>query len=772
MSLRMCLLAIFLTGLAGLGAGRPSDEPVKVQIREDDDLVPVTLEDIYSGYYSGTSFNGSWISANEIMFRESGSLNVLTYNVEDFTTSTFLNATVLTDWNATTYSLSADGAYVLIGHSAVSGFRHSVFRKYVVYEIATENYVEVADGETLPLAKWSPVGNSLAFVLENNVYYREISDGNVTERQLTFNGIEDVIYNGVPDWVYEEEVLSAGSALWFSPDGQRLVIASFNDTDVLEAEYFYYGEPGDLQYQYPEKVTLKYPKAGTTNPTVTLNLIDLSNSSASWIDLSAPEDVVGEDHIIFTVAWLTEDLVVGTWTNRVQNVAQLVLYNASTGEGSNLLTIEESEGWVEVPTPIYHEGSVLLLTNQDSGTSAGSFSHLTRFTLNNGVLSNETDLSPGSQAVTSLIGVDSLNERVYFLATGDGAPSQRNLYVVPLDGSDSPTCISCAIETPEGNNCLYAAASFSSDFSHYVVTCSGPDPVTVRVYNSSHEQVLSWQENETLRAKISLVLKPVIKDFYVTVNGYNAKVRLRLPPQLDESDTDTKYPMLVYTYAGPNSARITESGSYGFWNYMATNRSVIHAEIDGRGSAYKGSNMLYEIYRNLGTVEIQDQIAVTKALQETYGWIDADRTAIWGWSYGGFTSTMALSTDTDSVFKCAIAVAPVSSWIYYDSIYTERYMGLPTEDDNLAGYNASDATRLVEGIRGKKYMLIHGTADDNVHYQQALALSHVLAAADIQFEQVSYTDEAHGLTSVYPHLYHTMDKFWGDCFDLEDIYST
>ncbi|XP_046746461.1 venom dipeptidyl peptidase 4-like [Diprion similis] len=764
-----CLLGI-LIGLIGLGAARTSNDPVKVKVNGKEKLIPVTLEDIYSGYYSGKSFNGTWISGNEIVYRDIGTRDILIYNVEELTKTILINASVLSDWNPTSYSLSADNAYVLIDHSPVARSSYSTYKKFVVYEIATGNYVELADGELLSHAEWSPVGNSLVFVLDNDVYYREISGHNVTERRLTFDGAEDAIYNGISDWTYEGQDTNAYSAIYFSPDGTRLAVITFDDTDVGEEEYLYYGAPGDLEYQYSQKFSIRYPKPGTTNPTIALNVIDLNDTSASWVKLSAPEDVVGKEPIAPSVYWMSEELVIGTWTNRVQNVSQLVLYNASNGEGSNLHRIEESEGWVEVPTIIDEGGSLFLLKRQDSGTPAGSYVHLTRFSLDDGVLSNETDLTPGSQSVISLIGIDSYEEKVYFLATGDNAPSQKNLYAVSVGGSEPPTCISCEFETPEGNNCLYATASFSYDFSHYALTCSGPDPVTVRIYNSSHEQVLSWDDNEVLRASISHVLKPIIKDFYVTVNGYDAKVRLRLPPQFNESDTHTKYPMLVETYAGPDTVKITEDSLYDFGNYMTTNRGVIYAEIDGRGTAYKGSKMLFEVYRHLGSAEVEDQIAVTKVLQKTYGWIDANRTAMWGWSYGGYTSTMVLATDIDSVFKCAIAVAPVSSWIYSNSVYVEKYMGLPTEDDNLAGYNASDATRLVEGIRGKEFMLVHGTADDNVLYQQALALSNALVVADIQFRQVSYTNEAHDLDGVSSHLYHTIDNFLGDCLDLEDLY--
>ncbi|XP_029160277.1 venom dipeptidyl peptidase 4-like, partial [Nylanderia fulva] len=386
---------------------------------------------------------------------------------------------------------------------------------------------------------------------------------------------------------------------------------------------------------------------------------------------------------------------------------------------------------------------------------------IVRYKYEGGQFVASVDLTPGPSEVHAILAVDSRRGKVYYLGTAPGEPTQRNLYSVPLDASQKPTCISCELLTPEGNKCTYASASFSSLRSYYALTCSGPDPSTVIINDENHQPVLTWNCNPSIRKLLSRRLMPQQRDFNVTVNGYDSRVRLLLPPDFDENKS---YPLLVYIYGGPNTARIIDSAKYEYEYYLTTNKRIIYAWVDARGSAFKGSKMLFEIYRNLGTVEIEDTIAVVAALLKQHKWIDAKKTGIWGWSYGGFSSSMVLATDTASVFKCAISVAPVTSWIYYDSIYTERFMGLPTPEDNLAGYNRTDITRQVEGMRGKKYMLIHGSGDDNVHYQQAMALAKSLEYNDIMFEQITYTDEAHSLEHVSAHLYHTMDKFWNNCF--------
>ena len=245
---------------------------------------------------------------------------------------------------------------------------------------------------------------------------------------------------------------------------------------------------------------------------------------------------------------------------------------------------------------------------------------------------------------------------------------------------------------------------------------------------------------QELRDKLRERDLPEIVDTDVEVGGgLMAKARLWLPPGIDRSG-NTKYPMLVFVYAGPNSAQIIDSFTLGFGAYITTNRSVIYGMIDGRGSGLKGDRMKFSLYRRLGTFEVIDQILVAMSLQGRYRFIDRTRTGIWGWSYGGYASAMAMARDSLNVFKCGAAVAPVTSWIYYDTIYTERYMGLPTEADNLVGYNMGDVTKFIQGFRGKQFYLLHGNADDNVHYIQAMKLSRALEMSNILFrQQVQYT---------------------------------
>ncbi|XP_011871066.1 PREDICTED: venom dipeptidyl peptidase 4-like [Vollenhovia emeryi] len=723
---------------------------------------PFSLMDVYTNFFYMTGFNGTWISDFEIMITDMFFGDVKITDVKTGKSNSIFygkDIPLLYKMSTVSATISPNRKYILLGCNTLFVYRHSTLKMYMVYDMQRKAFRTIANAAYLSLATWSPIGSNLVYVLDNDIYYMTLTRGGDVVRRLTYSGKPGKIYNGIPDWAYEEEVYASPTALWYSPDGQYLAFASFNDTQVKTMTWSDYGSPGSLKDQYPTQVEIKYPKAGTPNPVVSLSVIDLSDPSSKVVALKAP-DVVTSDNVLYAVSWWNETHVVATWTNRVQNQSQLTMYDMQ-GDAKLVLYDEETEGWLQPNSPIKAGDYALLLRREDSGTGDGRFRHIVKYLNEDDQFIKPVDLTPGPSEVQTILAVDSSSGVVYYLATAPNEPSQRNLYSVPLDGSQKPTCISCELLTPEGNKCTYATASFSTQRSYYAVTCSGPDPTTVEIYNKNHQSVSTWNTNMRVRELLSERLVPQQRNYTITVNGYDCRVKLLLPPDFDENKV---YPMLVYVYGGPNTLRIIEEASFGYEHYFTTNRNVIYALIDGRGSSNKGSKMLFEIYRKMGTVEIEDTIAVTAILQKRYKWIDANRTGIWGWSYGGFHTGMALAKDDGSVFKCGISVAPVTSWIYYDSVYTERFMGLPTAEDNLIGYNNTDISRISEGIRGKKYMVIHGTGDDNVHYQQAMSLIKSLEYQDIMFEQVTYTDEAHSLTRVLPHLYHTMDKFWGKCF--------
>ncbi|KAJ8940985.1 hypothetical protein NQ318_011719 [Aromia moschata] len=642
--------------------------------------------------------------------------------------------------------------------------RHSTTAQYAIYNIDTEEIYDVANGTAIQLALFAPTGHGIVYVYENNIYYLEDFAADVLNPiVVTTAGESGVVYCGVPDWVYEEEVLSSGTALWISPQGTHIAYAIFHDENVEEFSYYIYGEAGSLDSQYPTQATIRYPKVGTPNPIVTVYVYEISTNFTTEFQLpSSIDNKDTNDYILYDLTWVSDSEVAMISTNRIQNESIIIRCNL-TGLCHEEETYQEENGWLSPNIPKYSEDGTKKLEILPQPEDDDKFFHLVYTDIET---MTKTRLTYGKRVVTGIYGWDEDDGLVYYVGSYNNTPSQQHIYVVRIsDGEDK--CLSCDMIVDD-EPCLYATGSFSTKFSYHTKICSGPNPIYVRVENSKNAtDGIIWQENLTLRARLALKYLPIIRKLEVPINDqFTARVKLVLPHNLDESGS-TKYPAIIYVYAGPDSNQVYDTFSTGVQNYFATNRQYVYVYIDGRGSGRDGHNKMYSLYRNLATVEIEDQITVAKYLQENLNYIDANRTGIWGWSYGGFASSWALVKDTDHVFNFALAVAPVTSFIYYDTIYTERYMGLPTANDNELGYNNTDLARNAEAFRGRRYFIIHGNADDNVHYQNALSLVKALEYADIDFRQQSYPDEAHSLSSVYRHLYHTLDKYFARCFDLE-----
>ncbi|XP_015595104.1 venom dipeptidyl peptidase 4, partial [Cephus cinctus] len=569
-----------------------------------------------------------------------------------------------------------------------------------------------------------------------------------------------------------EEVFSSNKALWFSPSGTKLAFGYFNDSNTPIMNIPFYGYPGSLSFQYTSAIPIHYPKSGTTNPTVKLyyvNLEDVIRDNFTLMEIEYPRQLSSVERILTAVAFPTDNIVSATWMNRVQNQAYFHLCNVSTLNCTTALSYVESDGWVEqFDAPHFSkDGTAFLLILPQSQGEDGDWRHLVLVTNATSGSPSTIALTSGTFVVTEIISWDEDSNYVYYLATTKDDPAVQHLYrVSTLDSNYTSECLSCNIKSnTDDTYCLYNSAKFSTDNSYYILTCSGPGVPDISIYNRNSTKLFTWENNHDVANLVSGKSLPKVQRYTVSVmDGFEAQVRLLLPPNADLSGS-TKYPMLVYVYGGPDSYQVTEKFNMDWGTYLVTNKSIIYAAIDGRGSGLKGNNMLFAGYRNLGTVEIIDQINVTRHLQENFPYIDSTRTAIWGWSYGGYAAGMTLAMDYNGVFKCGMSVAPVTDWALYDSIYTERFMGLPTVDDNLVGYEQGQLLNKVDNIKTKSYYLIHGTLDDNVHYQQSLMLAKVLEQKDILFRQQTYTDEDHGIAQSRAHLYHSLENFLDECFD-------
>uniref|UniRef100_T1PEM9 Venom dipeptidyl peptidase 4 n=1 Tax=Musca domestica TaxID=7370 RepID=T1PEM9_MUSDO len=710
---------------------------------------PWSLTEALSASGAIRSSNVTWITDNELYYtstdRSIHKFNAATGEDSIFVTSDFLEIYK----TGSSFTLSPDNTKILVRYGVEEIFRHSYIAKYDVFDIATRTSISIHNGEKLQYCAWSPIKDRLGYVYNNNVF---IHYDDSIELQITSDGVNGVIYNGIPDWVYEEEVLASGSAMWWSPDGNHLAVGIFNDTEVETFKYFLYGEAEDPEYQYPKEVDLKYPKPGTNNPVVALRIFDL-NVNPTYVTIKAPVNVVSNDHILQNVAWTHDGKVLITWLNRRQNIASLQLCN-TTGECHEVKQLQEPNGWVTMGNP---------MCLQESNSCLFAYWIDNWYQVWNLDLQSGQNLwtKRGNFTVLRVYGYDETNKKLYYQATMAHNPSIYHVF-------SNDDCLSCDLKDTEGELCKSAFASFSKGFSYYTVTCSGPNPSYTKVIETKTNRVVKdWELNLPFREFLATKLRPKVRFMNVTLaDGSEGIVKLQLPPGLDEN-SNKKYPMIVYVYGGPNSVRVTNGFTVGFEGYMTTNRDVIYAQIDGRGTGNKGQDLLFSVNNHLGEFEVEDQIFVTKFLQHNLTYVDEERTGIWGWSYGGYMTARTLAHDNENVFQCGVSVAPVTSWLYYDTIYTERYMGLPTEGDNLKKYLETSVLEEISNFRTHNYLLIHGSGDDNVHYQQSLMLAKVLQANDILFEEMTYTDENHSIGNFLPHLYHTMDNFWINCLNLD-----
>uniref|UniRef100_A0A8C2TSD9 Fibroblast activation protein alpha n=1 Tax=Coturnix japonica TaxID=93934 RepID=A0A8C2TSD9_COTJA len=524
--------------------------------------------------------------------------------------------------------------------------------------------------------------------------------------KLTSDGKENEIFNGIPDWVYEEEMLATKYALWWSPSGKYLAYVQFNDSDIPVIEYSYFGED-----QYPRKIIIPYPKAGAKNPTVKVFIVDTTNTEAFGPkEVPVPAVIASSDHYFTWLTWVTDNRVGVQWLKRIQNFSVLAICDFN--ENSNTWDCPESQQHIEESQTGWAGG---FFVSAPYFTSDGS-SYYKIFSDKNGY--NQSKFS-------SLMYLT--NDAIFYSSNEfEGYPGRRNIYKISIGSKPiRKLCITCSLRK---ERCQYYTARFSERSKYYALICYG-------------------------------MYKEINK---LEVDGITLWYKMLVPPQFDRSK---KYPLLIQVYGGPCSQNVKHTFSISWITYLASKEGIIVALVDGRGTAYQGDKILHAVYRRLGVYEVEDQISAVKKFIEM-GFIDEKRIAIWGWSYGGYVSSLALGSGS-GVFKCGIAVAPVSSWEYYASIYTERFMGLPVESDNLEHYKNSTVMARAKNFQNVEYLLIHGTADDNVHFQNSAQIAKALVNAQVDFQAMWYTDQNHGIPGLSSkHLYTHMTHFLKQCFSI------
>lgn len=729
---------------------------------------PFTLENYLHGKYASKMFNGSWVSASQFIYTDMFG-NVIMYDCNQKAKEIVVPYdSDIVKAGSFLYLFSPDLKYLMYAFKYTPLYRHSYTSIYMIYNMDTKKQF-LLNNEEIQLAVWAPKGNSVAYVKNNNIFYRSNPEEQ-TEVQLTFTGSRNQIYNGVPDWVYEEEILSSNTAMWFSKNGSRLAYISFNDTLVPAQNVPVYGTPGDPTWQYTQYISIRYPKVGRQNPEVSVHVIDLTtnlSAGAKEYALPPPDKLLNSEPIVTSVTWATDSDLVIIWSNRFQN-ATVINYCTmqTTYSCQQVFEISVSGEWLVLDPPVFDNSgkrmAFILNTLQSDGSK---YPHINLLDLTQ---ANPTPvaLTSGKFTVSEIATWDSDEDMVYFISTIEDKPEQLHTQRVSAKTDGNPnnhTCLSCNYTTIDNKKCEYCGASFSNNANYFALTCAGSGIPEATLFTKEGNKVLHlWEDNAAVRKELTNIAMPTSKLMRVPLsNGFNARVKLTLPYGVDTSG-DTKYPMLVHVYSGPDSSLVTNRFSIDFGTYYTANKSVVQVSIDGRGNNLQGSKMLYSIYRKLGTLEIEDQLTVIKYLLNNLSYLDKTRVAVWGWSYGGYATGMMLAEDVNNTIKCGVMIAPVTDWILYDSIYTERFMGSIV--DNYNGYVQASLIKKAKLLKDKQFLLIHGTRDDNVHYQNSMLFAKVLERNDIMFRQMSYPDEDHGLKSVQPHFYHTIQYFFEECF--------
>lgn len=576
-------------------------------------------------------------------------------------------------------------------------------------------------------ASFNPSADKVAYGRENNLYYKDLKSGK--EIQITKDGKQNEIINGAADWVYEEEFSFAKAFEW-SPDGKKIAFMRFDESAVKEFTMTLYNDD-----DYPEYQTFKYPKVGADNAIVTVHIYNLENNSITKIDLGDNYEYIPR------IKWTQDDnLLCITKMNRHQNELELVLANAKTGQTKSLLK-ETNPYYIDITDDLtfLKNGKHFIWSSEKSG-----FNHIYLYDLKGEEI---RQITSGNYDVTSFYGLDEKNGMLYYQAAAK-SPTQREIYSIGIKGKRNKQ-----ITLMDGTN----RAQFSSTFDYFVNTFSTANKAaTYIVYDNNGKMIRTIEDNSDVAGlQKEYGISPV--EFFtfetsdkVSLNGWMIK-----PANFKEGQ---QYPVLMYVYGGPGSQTAQDQfGGFNYWwHQMLAQKGYIVVSVDNRGTGARGQEFKKMTYQELGKYETMDQIEAAKYLGKQ-DYVDAERIGIWGWSYGGYMSSLCILKGND-VFKTAIAVAPVTNWKWYDSIYTERYMR--TSKENPKGYADNSPVYFADQLKGN-YLIVHGIADDNVHFQNTTEMVNALVMANKQFETYFYPNRNHGIYGgpTRLHLYNKMTNF-------------
>lgn len=642
------------------------------------------------------------------------------------------------------YAMSRDEQKILLSSGFEPLYRHSGVSDYYVYDVQAKTFTKISNGGKQRLTTLSPDGTKVAFVRDNNLYWMDLET--LEEHAITTDGKVNEIINGTTDWVYEEEFAITQGFQW-SPDSKKIAYMRFDESKVKEYNMQQWGA------LYPEDYRYKYPKAGEDNSKVSLHVYDLENPG-KYHPALVEARTSKEWEYIPRFQW-TENANILTFMrmNRLQSHMQILTVDTKDAANKvNILYDEQCDTYVEVPDTwqfiTVGKGKKakeqMLITSEKDG-----YRHIYLYSMD-GTLAKQ--VTSGNYEICDVPSIDVKNQRLYYTSREHGAIN-KSLFVIGFDGKKKQClnytdiyAIHGAFETfhyTRSGGVITGTynATFSNGCKYYICTYSNANmPPAYTLHDASGKLVKVLQDNDELNKKME-DYGTGHKTFgaFATSTGTELNYYTIKPANFNENK---KYPVLIYVYGGPGNQQVNNSYGYSdyYWYHMLAEKGYVVFCFDGRGTGGRGADFKKQTYKDLGRMECEDAIEAARWLGKQ-SWVDKDRIGIWGWSFGGYLSTLSLLKGND-VFKAAIAVAPVMNWRYYDNIYTERFLGLP--QDNAKGYDENSPLNFAERLQGN-YLLIHGTGDDNVHFQNSAEMVEKLEEAGKQFEFRIYPNKNHSI---------------------------